>query len=378
MTNVLIDFTQIPIQKVGVGVYAIKTFEYSNIKDDSIRYHVLIQDDDIELGRLFSPQQYSVIKVKSKFARIFLIRFLYEQIYIPYICHKYNIDIVHSLHYSFPLFVFGKVKRFVTIHDLSFFIFPEVHTRIKRIYFKLFISLATKFCDTIICVSESTKADLMHRFPDNKSNIYTIPLAAESKRDYSQDQINAVKNQFGITKPYLLFIGTLEPRKNIDKLVAAYHQLNIKDKLQLVIVGKKGWYYDSIFSEVAKNKLEKDVVFTGFVTTDEKNCLLASAHIFIYPSIYEGFGLPVLESINYGIPTITSNVSSMPEVAGEAAILVSPESVKSIASAINSLIDNAELRNHLIAKSKEQSSKFSWHNTARSTVLLYRTIEQMR
>ena len=366
--NILIDFSQIPIQKVGVGVYASETFKLIVNNDKFNNYFAIIQDDDDELQKVLSGCK--IIKVNSKIYRKFLFRLFLEQIYIPFICSKYNINIVHSLHYSFPIFLSKKIKRIVTVHDLTFFIYPELHTFIKRYYFRFFTKLSCILSDQIICVSESTKNDLLKIIPNIKSKIDVVPLAV----DIPQYKALNIKEKFNINKKYILFIGTLEPRKNIVRLIKAYSKIEKNNEYQLVIVGKKGWFYDEIFKVVNDLSISEKVIFTGFVTIEEKFSLISQSSIFIYPSLYEGFGLPVLEAISLGIPTITSNISSMPEVVENSAIKVNPYSIDEIKNAINNLINNKDLRDLLSLKGKQQALKFSWKITADKTINVYNSI----
>ncbi len=366
--KVLIDFSQIPCQKVGVGVYACETFKRIltvNSKDD---FYILLQDDDEEILKTF-PKAHKIL-VPSNFFRIFIFRFLLEQIYIPYLCLKYKVKIIHSLHYSFPLLCFW-VKRVVTIHDLTFFIYPEMHTFIKRYFFRVFIILACRVTDAIICVSNSTKKDLFKYVSVVKAKVYVVPLAASILKVNNLD-ISFVKEKFSIRKDYILFIGTLEPRKNVCNLLKSFGTTNhLLQNYQLVLVGKKGWYYQSIFDIIHQLGLDKSVIITGFVTEKEKYCLLSAASVFVYPSIYEGFGLPVLEAMSYGIPTVTSNVSSLPEVAGDAALLVNPNEIEELSHAIDHILTNSSLQTEMRLRSIKQANKYSWEKTAKLTMEVY-------
>jgi len=367
--NILVDFTQIPLQKVGVGVYARETFREILINNKDNIYFFLLQNDDDELSEIFASA--TIIEVRSSLFRSFIFRFLMEQIYIPYLCLKYNIDIVHSLHYSFPLFCFG-IKKIITIHDLTFFIYPKLHTFIKRYYFRIFTILAAKYGNTLICVSESTKKDLLKYIPIVKANITVVPLATEPSLNISQSEIDDLKRLYGIKKEYVLFIGTLEPRKNICNLIRAFGSTKIVlENYQLVIVGKKGWYYKDIFETILEMHIEQSVILTGFVSTKEKYTILSGASAFVYPSIYEGFGIPVLEAITYGIPVVTSNTSSLPDVAGDAAILIDPSNVQDISQSLKLVLFNENVRSKLKYNSMLRAQNFSWQKTAFQTYLIY-------
>lgn len=365
--KVLIDFTQIPIKKVGVGVYAKETFSrlLKNIDKNDV-FYLLLQDDEFMFEDLYSSNCVA-ITVKNKWFRKLPFRFLLEQFYIPTLVKKYKIDLIHSLHYSFPL-INMKCKRVITIHDLTFFIYPRLHTFVKRHFFKWFIKQSCKTNNILICVSESTAKDLDKFIPKAKDIRMVIPLAVSTNYNIN----NNVLNQFGVNSEYILFIGTLEPRKNIDKLIEAYYRCKNKDKYKLVIVGKKGWYYDSIFKRIKEFGLENQVIFTGFVTENEKWNLLYNATLFVYPSYYEGFGLPILEAMIMGIPVITSNVSSMPEVAGKAAILINPNDVEEISLAIDTVLNDKNRQNHMKDLGIKQANNFTWDNTAKLTMDVYK------
>jgi glycosyltransferase involved in cell wall biosynthesis len=373
--KVLVDYTQIPEQKVGVGIYAdnlLKNIARTNAENI---FYILVQNDE-ELNGLDRTGNIKVIKLSSSIFRIFIFRILIEQFYIPYLVLKHQINIVHSLHYSFPLFSFW-AKKVVTIHDLTFFLFPELHVPVKRYFFRIFIRMSVIFCDKLICVSESTKNDLISIFSKSASKIAVIPLGKDERfnTDVDSEGVAKVKEKYGITKKYILFIGTLEPRKNIDNLIKSYNDLKKAGfDYQLVIVGRKGWYYQSIFDLVNMCELSDSVIFTGYIDEYEKPYIISGAKAFVYPSIYEGFGIPVLESISCGIPTITSNVSSLPEVAGNAALLIDPFDQSSIFNALIKLLSDETLSRDLSEKSIKQAQKFSWAKTSAMTLNLYKSV----
>lgn len=365
--NILVDFTQIPINKVGVGVYAVQTFSRIIEQDVDNRYFFVVQDDDDELCD-FKAVNLKVIKIKSKIFRNFICRGVLEQLYLPYLKLRFKINIIHSLHYSFPLFSLG-AKRVVTLHDMTFFLYPKLHVRIKRMYFRFFISLSTKLSSRIIAVSESTANDVFSYFPNIvKNKVVSIPLAC---------QIPLYIAPSSIPSPYISFIGTLEPRKNIDSLINAFSKLiehSQFSEYKLVIVGKKGWYFDSIFELIECLGLENKIILTGFVSDNEKFSILKSSNLFVYPSYYEGFGLPVLEALSVGVPTITSNISSLPEVAGPDSVLVDPNSVEQIYLAMERVLSDIDLQQTMKAKGLKYAHKFSWNNTSNRTIQLYNTL----
>lgn len=370
--NILIDFTQIPQKKVGVGVYAYNLIKWIDRLDVQNRYFILIQNDDSCFDTI-NNKKITLLKISGKIFRIFFFRIMMEQVYIPFLILKYRINIIHSLHYSFPLLSF-KAGKIVTIHDLTFFIFPELHVLPKRFYFRFFTQMAARYSDQIICVSKSTKNDLLTYTNVNENKINVIHLGIDPYiPNISQEQKINTLNKYRInsSKKLILFIGTLEPRKNITTILKTFDSFQQTNKnYQLIIVGGKGWYYTDLF-KLAGTMSSRDILFTGFIDEFEKQILLSCAHIFVYPSIYEGFGIPVLESLLHKIPTITSKVSSLPEVAGEAALLIDPTSGEEMLSAFIKLADDQNERDLLTGRCQAQVEKFSWTRMAQETITLY-------
>jgi glycosyltransferase involved in cell wall biosynthesis len=371
--RILIDCSQIPQNKSGVGNYAVNLIREIARQDTCNTYFVLIQSDECSFDEI-DNENFHRIYVKSQVFRKLLFRFLLEQVFIPYFMLAHRIHLVHSLHYSFPLITFGR-KTAVTLADMTFFLMPMNHTAFKRHYFRIFIRLAAILANRIIAISKSTRQDFLKRFRGTESKIVTIPLGKPNleTQGYSNKTLITKHPKFDLNGEYILFIGTLEPRKNLKTLILAYHRLNEGKPIgPLVVVGGRGWGYEDIFLLVSNLGLEKKIIFTGFIDDREKFNLLRRATVFVYPSLYEGFGIPVLEALSLGVPTITSNVSSMPEVAGDAALLVNPLDVGQLFAALKDLLGNPSLRQKLSTKGIEQASKFTWKKTAKKTIAVYR------
>ncbi len=372
--NILIDFTQIPVQKCGIGVYALNLISCLCKQDTKNTYYILVQDDDNSLDFISNPR-FHKIKVNSKLFRKIIFMPLLEQFIIPYLALKHKIDVIHSLHYSFPLLSVG--RKVVLIPDMTFFKFPQYHLFLKVLYFRFFTFMASFFADKIVTISESSKRDFLEKFPVDKDMVKVIYLGKDSSFNGNLDKnrIEEVKTKYGIENEYVLYIGTIEPRKNITSLIRAFSSFaNVNKNCQLVIAGKKGWHYNSIFSLVNKLSLSERIIFTGFVLEEDKPFLIGGAKIFVYPSFYEGFGIPVLESLACGIPTITSNISSLPEVTADAALLIDPVDVDGLYKGIKRLFDDDILYAHLKEKSLKQAEKFNWDKTAQETVNIYNSL----
>ncbi|EKD57093.1 MAG: glycosyl transferase, group 1 [uncultured bacterium] len=276
-------------------------------------------------------------------------------------------DIWHATSF-FEATIGDRMPQIVTIYDMTTFLFPdqrggEVSQRLSQ-RTKEIVNRAAK----VISISQSTKKDIIKFIPQvDPKKIVVIPLGFDET--FKKDTKIKKKN-------IILFVGTVEPRKNLKRLILAYNKLPeaIKLKYQLVIVGASGWNNDDIYQTAKPLVDKKRIVFKDYLTDNQLQKLYNESKIFVYPSIYEGFGLPVLEAMNCGLPVITSNISSLPEVAGDAAFYVNPLSVKDITNTINKLISNEKLMIQLSKKSLKQAKKFSWERCAKETLNIYRSI----
>ena len=264
----------------------------------------------------------------------------------------------------------------MTIHDLSFIKHPEYASwMVRNTYFNR-IEQCLKYTDSVITFSQHSKKDIIETFKVKPEKIYLTSQASRyEKVSYLQD-INHHFPLLDSFKPYLLFVSNLEPRKNIGNLIKAFEYLKKHHKIEhnLIIIGQKGWRYQSILSLINKSEWKQYIHHLGYLSDKEVALFYTQADVFVYPSYYEGFGLPVLEAMSLGAPVVTSNTSSLPEVAGDAAILINPESPRELADAILAIITNSQLRNELIKKGQERSKLFSWEKTARETLAVYQSL----
>jgi len=292
--------------------------------------------------------------------------------------HK-GIDLIHQPSFSAPIFT--TKKTVVTIHDIIPVIFPENLAPASRFFFSKVMPFSYRFADHYLTDSQHSKNDIMERLhiPDEKITVTHLAASEEyrvlnSKAD--KEKIEGIKKKYNIPEDYFLHIGTIEPRKNISMLVEAFYEGVVKNKLPycLVIVGKKGWWYENLFARVQELGLEKKVIFTGYTDLEEMPYLCSGATAFTFPSLYEGFGLPPLEAMQCGAPVICSNASSLPEVVGEAGILLSPTDQAAWSKALHDVATDEKQRQKMSLASVEQAKKFSWQKCSELTVKVYEDV----
>jgi glycosyltransferase involved in cell wall biosynthesis len=272
-------------------------------------------------------------------------------------------------------------KKILTVHDVSFVLFPEYHPLKRRFLFKSFFPRSLEQADHIITVSQNTKQDLVRYFHVPPEGITVIPLAAdETFRPICPEDAAATLTRYGIRyAQYVLYVGTLEPRKNLPRLLQAYHLFrnSHSESVPMVLTGANGWLNKGLFAEIERSPWRSDIKILGYVAKADLSALYSGALAFVYPSIYEGFGLPPLEAMACGAPVITSNNSSLPEVVGDAGLLVDPLDVDEIARAMLKIADNLVLRETLCKRGIERARTFNWKITAQQTLDVYeKTLDQ--
>jgi len=291
---------------------------------------------------------------------------------MPLAAARDRLQLLHVNYHAPPLCPCPVV---VTIHDISFRFFPEAFSPRDLVILSLLVPLSARRAKLVIAVSESTKADLIQQYAIPAEKIVVTPEAAsEIFRPVSDPAlVQSTLRRYHIEGPYLLGVGNLQPRKNLKRLIAAYAQLRRETAWphRLVLVGQKAWRNQTILEVIERAGLHRQVILTGYVTDEELPVLYSAADLFIYPSLYEGFGLPVLEAMACGTPVICANTSSLPEVAGEAAMLVDPLKVEELTQAMRLLLGDPARREALRQQGLARSRAFSWLETARLTRAAY-------
>lgn len=289
------------------------------------------------------------------------------------LCKLAGIDVVYSFYYPIWLDDDMNIKSVLTIHDLAPLINTEWHMNEKRIHdlFDIGIRKSAKRANKIVAVSESTKKTIVDIYgvPEDKIEIVTPALASDLIiAERTDEEIQNIRRKFVIRDEYILSICTFEPRKNMASLVKAYEMYRDKNKaatIQLVLTGQLGWGYTDLLDMIYCSKYKEDIIMTGYVSDYELGSLYKEAMVFAYVSYFEGFGMPVLEALNYEKAVLTSDTSSMPEVGGDAVCYCNPYELESVYSSLEHLLEDAEYRKKLQEKAKMQAEKFSYEKSAR-------------
>ncbi|HEX2770019.1 MAG TPA: glycosyltransferase family 1 protein [Geobacteraceae bacterium] len=298
-----------------------------------------------------------------------LAKIVWPNLVLPRRAARERFDVVHATtHYG--TFMPCMYRNIITVTDVSPIIHPETHGLMQVAYHRHVLPLVLKRADAIVTISHSSKKDIVSCCRIAEDKVHVIHLGVDTR--FVPD--TAEENDFARSLPgrYILNIGTLEARKNLPRLLEAYVIARRKGlPHKLLIGGARGWRLSNLAGIVEKHALGNDVVFLGFVEDADLPALYRKADFFVYPSIYEGFGMPILEAMACGTPVITANCSSMPEVAGDAALLVDPLDPEEIAARILDLAGSADLRRSLREKGIQRASRFSWEKTAQETLAVY-------
>jgi glycosyltransferase involved in cell wall biosynthesis len=296
-------------------------------------------------------------------------RILWEQAMQPLRLRSF--DLYHALAFVSPLLLYR--PSVVTVYDLSFVHYPQVLSTARRLYLRLFTALSCKRAHRVIAISQSTANDLSATFniPLDRIDVAVPGYDHARFRPLPHEAVEAFRAKNGLPARFWLFLGTLEPRKNLTTLLDAYAALPKNERLPLVLAGGKGWDYTMIFKRVAQHGLADTVHFPGFITAEDLPLWYNCAELLVYPSIYEGFGLPVLEAMACGTPVIVSDASSLPEAAGDAGIRVPQYDIEAWAAALRSAYRDADWRRQARETGIKHAAGFTWNQTAQQTVTSY-------
>ena len=255
--------------------------------------------------------------------------------------------------------------------------FPGTHSAKATIIEKFTLNQALKKAKAVLTVSENTKKDLLKKFKYPESKIFFTPCAASDifTERPAEKELEKIKEKLVLPEKFVLAVVTIEPRKNFATLIKSFVVIKRKHpEFKLVIVGKKGWKYKQIEETLNLYKLREDVIFTGYLDESDLHKVYALAKVFVFPSLYEGFGIPPLEAMASGCPVVASNVASLPEVVGEAGLLIEPQNSLKLAEAVSELISNESMREMFISRGYEQIKKFSWSESAKTALEVFKKV----
>jgi glycosyltransferase involved in cell wall biosynthesis len=303
------------------------------------------------------------------------VRIGWEMLGLPLATRRDRIEIFHGTVNTIPYGL--RARRVVTVHDLAFLKFPNQVTARRYQYLRRMTRSSVKRADIVLTPSEATRRDVIERMKVGPAKVRVTPLGVDARfRPVGEAAIATVRERFALERPYVLTVGTIEPRKNLPMLVRAFSRLRDEFPHDLVLAGPAGWLMEETERTIADSQIQGRVRRIGFVDDGSLAALYSGASLVAVPSLYEGFGLPVLEAMAAGAPVLTSNVSSMPEVAGDAAILVDPTSLDSVVAGLRSVLGSDTTASRLREAGPSRASEFSWERTARLTLESYRSVAQ--
>lgn len=359
--KISIDATGLGGPKTGTTVYLTEILSVWNL-DRSINHEFVVFASPKALQHLMAlglDGRFQFVRApNNRHART-----LWQQTILPWAINRLHVNVHWGTGFVLPLL--STRPMVVTIHDMTFQLFPSVHELIKRYYFPAMIKAAVNKATYVLAVSETTRNDLYRLLPVSREKTLVTLLAARKLAPGMHPE--SLPGLSEVESDYVLFVGTVEPRKNLERLIAAWQSIGSAERhgVRLVIVGATGWLVDQILSRPVS---EDAIEFKGFVGDDELAHLMRGAMAFVYPSLYEGFGLPVLEAMAQGIPVLTSNVGATREVAEGAALLIDPLNTSSISDGLIRLLNDDTLRCELSRRGQERAASFSWERTARETL----------
>jgi glycosyltransferase involved in cell wall biosynthesis len=346
----------------GIGTYIRNLVHHLALIDQDTEYVLLCRPQDHARLKVASPNFRTVVEPAPPYS-------ISEQVRIPMTLLREHIDLFHAPHYVLPPAI--HCRSVVTIHDCIHLMFPQyLPNRAAHAYAKLQMWTAAHRSDRVLTVSEASKLDILRRFrvPADKITVVYNAIDERLSLEPTDEDVERVSVRYQLKDPFALYVGNIRPHKNLERLIEAFYQLRREsafEALKLVIIGDEISKYQGLRRAVHVHKLHKHVRFLGFVPLETLSVLYQLASVFVFPSLYEGFGLPPLEAMYYGTPVVTSNVSSLPEVVADAAMLVDPYSSESIADGMRRVLTDEHLRAFLRERGMARAREFSWEQSAR-------------
>jgi glycosyltransferase involved in cell wall biosynthesis len=372
--RIAIDATSVPTQRLGAGTYIYNLVHALAQLDSDDRYFVFAKPETFagrpELVEGPGGSRFRLVPVRLPWR---LARMAWEQAVLPWHLQRLSVDVLHSPHYTTTAVV-GGWRRVVTFHDVTFFLLPERYPPLRVAYFRAASRAGARLCDVAITVSRTVKADVEQHLRLPPERVRAVPLAAAPCYRPLDDAgtLAAVRAKYNLPDRFILNVGALEPGKNQATLIRAFHRLRGQSLNHgLVIAGPPAWRYERLLRLVDKLDLADEVRFLGYVPVEDLVALYNLADLFVFPSLYEGFGLPPLEAMACGLPVVASTAPALREVLDGAALLVQPQDVDGLAEAMAAALGDEPLRSHLREAGLQRAALFSWERTARETAAVY-------
>lgn len=354
----------------GSGVFTIISGLIQELSNNNYQHEVFLFTDPTQ------SFPYSLDNAKIKIipidpgANSSIGKFIWDHFAIGYACRKFNIDVLYSPTHVRP--IYSPCPTVVQVLDMMYHKFPQYWNRFDSLYFQIFVSLLTSRATRISAISENTKRDIMSilNIEENKIEVIYPGVPCEFKVVNKRESVR-IREKLNLPKPYIFFNGSFHPRKNLSSLVEAFESIGSDIEHDLVIKVSRNWQDKKLKHQISSSPLSSRIkLFEAYFNIDDLVYLYNEADIFVFPSLYEGFGFPVLEALACGCPTIASDISSIPEVTGDAAILVSPDDIESLRDAILELSKDYQKREYLKQNARKQIGKFSWKKSASRTLSL--------
>ena len=364
----------IPGKVGGTEVYLRNLLTHLAVIDNKNEYVLFTNKENsgtFKIGQTNFREVLCPIRASFRPARV-----VWEQLFLPFQVKRYRIDVLHSPGYTAPVMV--PCCSVVTIHDMNCFYYPEDFSKLTTFFLKLLVPAAARRSNEIITVSRSSKKDIVQilKIPENKicviyeagSSHLSVPIAIKNKLR------EKFKERHGIDRKFILAVSVSHPHKNLHRLIEAYDILYKRYQIdrQLLIVGTEGRAQSVLVNLTKERSLEKRIIFTGWIPDEDLSLLYSEAELFVFPSLFEGFGIPLLEAMAHVTPVVSSNTTSLPEVVGDAAFLVDPYNVEEIAEAMYRVLTEENLRVNLAKKGLKRVSQFCWEKTAKETLAVYK------
>ena len=354
----------------GIGTYTRNLLRHLARIDRDSEYVLLCHQPDLGIGAQLGPNFRTVLEPSPNYS-------IREQIHVPWVLRRERPDVFHAPHYVMPPAV--RCRSLVTIHDCIHLMFPQyLPSRAAYVYAKAVMWSAARRSHRILTVSEASKRDIVRLLNVPAEKIVVVYNAIDERFRVapSEDAIARVRERYQLDHRFVLYVGNIKPHKNLVRLVEAFDELRKRgfDDLTLLIIGDEISKLPALRRAVHSHKLHKHVRFLGYLPDDTLAILYRLAAVFVFPSLYEGFGLPPLEAMACGTPVVTSNVSSLPEVTGDAAVLVDPYDAGSIADGMTKVLSDPALREKLRVKGIARAREFSWERSVSRTLEIYREV----